>query len=323
MQNPTVAKSSSRSVPLENVPKTECINSVCDFIQVDRKVRRCSYLNQDVSNIKSCTIVRRNTLKDDKIVNKLFNVVDEDVVQPITLFGEGKSLGMNKNQVVVDTMYVSTKNKSTATKPKRILRTPVLLSCCIKKVVDVDGDGHCGFRVVARSLYDDEELWQKVCQLILKQYEEQKEHYCKIFAFSEAEYEEFSNRIKCENDAVVTSYQYFTSPEMSQILADATKRIVVILVSTNASSCKTFLPLFGPVEYEKKPITLLNINGNHWVSADMKPHYLPGLDISLVGRLCNAWTGDVFNFVTQKISCWKEKFPPPGATQGDIVELDV
>ncbi|HEY9302380.1 MAG TPA: OTU domain-containing protein [Phormidium sp.] len=190
-------------------------------------------------------------------------------------------------------------------------------------LIDVRGDGHCGFRAAAHILFESEEKWLEVRSLLVDQYKLKFKYYNDFFLYhSKREQDEFLQKIQHEGQGRVTRKKWFISPEMTQILADATSRIVVVINNKCEYKCNTFLPLFGEWNVDSPPITLVNFNGNHWVAGTISDDYLPPLDLAQVPNKALTWTRQQLELVESKMNKWREIFPPPKTTRNaTLVDL--
>lgn len=73
---------------------------------------------------------------------------------------------------------------------------PRLFWSFISSVINVAGDGNCGYRVVANFLYKDEEKWLIVRQQSMAELELNKQHYISVFEYVDR-YKEFYESLPC------------------------------------------------------------------------------------------------------------------------------
>ena len=96
--------------------------------------------------------------------------------------------------------------------------------------MNVKGDGHCAFRVVARHLGMDEEDHVLVRQALIQELRNHKSDYMPIYD-TEERYNKILNGLyppKCTS-GIASVDKWLTTPDMGHIIASCYKRLVVLL----------------------------------------------------------------------------------------------
>lgn len=114
---------------------------------------------------------------------------------------------------------------------------------------------------------------------MLAQLEKRKSKYQDIGIISDVEIVELKEKLSpLEDDKPCPKRKWFTAPEMAQLLADAERKIVVIVDVKRIHASTTFVPLFGLFDIEKDPIVLLNCDNKHWMHATIDKTCLPPIN---------------------------------------------
>jgi len=115
----------------------------------------------------------------------------------------------------------------------------------VEEIVNVKGDGHCGFRVVARHLGMDEEDHVLVCQALIQELRNHKSDYMPIYD-TEERYNKILNGLylpKCTS-GIAPIDKWLTTPDMGHIIASCYKRPVVLLTLPEMGGvCETYFPI--------------------------------------------------------------------------------
>ncbi|GAA0143164.1 hypothetical protein LIER_35690 [Lithospermum erythrorhizon] len=114
---------------------------------------------------------------------------------------------------------------------------PSFLKPYIQGWLDVESDGHCGFRVVAHHVYDDQDSWMRVRQELFFEIDARPELYEKIFMF---------NTTRSIREALSwwdlssRGTNWWMDADMGYMIATRYNKLFVIL---SASNPQTYLPL--------------------------------------------------------------------------------
>ncbi|AES88190.2 OTU-like cysteine protease [Medicago truncatula] len=103
----------------------------------------------------------------------------------------------------------------------------------IEGIVDVIGDGHCGFRAIAERVGLTEESHVMVRRALIKELKEHRNKYTEVYA-SEDRYNSFARPDK-----------WLTLPDMGHIVASCYNRPVVEMSTLDIGVSETFFPLRG------------------------------------------------------------------------------
>jgi len=131
----------------------------------------------------------------------------------------------------------------------------------IEKVVDVIGDGHCGFRAIAEFMRLTEQSHIMIRTLLIQELKDHRDGYVEVFA-GEDRYNYILNGLHPPANMGGCAHlvdKWFTVPDMGHIVANYYKRCVVVLTSLGKS--ESFFPLRGslPPAKQKTPIMCLGV----------------------------------------------------------------
>ena len=147
---------------------------------------------------------------------------------------------------------------------------PTKLQPFIDKIQDVEGDGNCGFRVIASQMGFGEDGWLRLCKDLLDELLKHSSHYARLF------------KIEGKVDDVVRQLEYylpcpspqywFTLLEMGYLVASCYN---VVLFSFSHFLSLTFLPIRTPLLKggKCKEIAIGFVRGNHFVSVFLHPNH--------------------------------------------------
>ena len=147
---------------------------------------------------------------------------------------------------------------------------PTKLQPFIDKIQDVEGDGNCGFRVIASQMGFGDDGWLKVRKDLLDELLKHPSHYARLF------------KIEGKVDDVVRHLEYylpcpspqywFTLPEMGYLVASCYN---VVLFSFSRFLSLTFFPIRTSLLKggKRKEIAIGFVNGNHFVSLFLHPNH--------------------------------------------------
>ncbi|XP_057478773.1 uncharacterized protein LOC130766091 [Actinidia eriantha] len=152
-----------------------------------------------------------------------------------------------------------------------IEKLPVDLQRYISHTVDVQPDGHCGFRAIAALIGYSEEGWSQVRLELIEEIKQNKDLYDQLYP----------NRNLVAN--LLFSLNWFEpwAPEMYwmdsmplEIVIASRYNLVLHTFGENVASCFTHLPLrSSPVpNQERREIAIAHV-GNHFVQGFLHPHY--------------------------------------------------
>jgi hypothetical protein len=138
----------------------------------------------------------------------------------------------------------------------------------IEKVVDVIGDGHCGFQAIAEFMGLTEESHIMIRHNLIKELKDHRDDYVRVYA-GEDRYNYILNGLHPPKNMKGYAHlvdKWFTIPDIRHIVANYYKRCVVVLTTLGKS--ESFFPLRGPPQpaKQKTPIMCLGLILNHFVT---------------------------------------------------------
>ena len=136
----------------------------------------------------------------------------------------------------------------------------------IEKVVDVIGDGHCGFQAIAEFMGLTEESRIMIRRHLIKELKDHRDDYVRVY-MGENRYNYILNDLHRPTNMNGCAHvdKWLTFPDMRHIVANYYKRCVVLLTTLGKS--ESFFPLRGPPPpvKQKTLIMCLGLISNHFV----------------------------------------------------------
>ncbi|KEH19563.1 OTU-like cysteine protease [Medicago truncatula] len=118
----------------------------------------------------------------------------------------------------------------------------------IEKVVDVLGDGHCGFRAIAEFMGLTEKNHIMIRTHLIQELKNHRDDYVEVFA-DEDRYNYILNGLHPPANMKGCAHlvdKWLTFPDMGHIVANYYKRCVVVLTNLEVGNSESFFPLRGP-----------------------------------------------------------------------------
>lgn len=148
------------------------------------------------------------------------------------------------------------------------LPTDLGLDYCIEKFTDVKADGHCGFRSIAVSVYDDEDEWLQVRQDMYNEIQENPTFYTDQIIEAMLP-ERLTNKAEClaalGTSADRTSFEnWMVMPGMAGIVANRYKRPVIYYSAQRSLTTFPFNKPWRPCS----PI-VIGYHANHFFSLSL------------------------------------------------------
>ncbi|CAJ2651984.1 unnamed protein product, partial [Trifolium pratense] len=180
--------------------------------------------------------------------------------------------------------------------------TPLFMHSHIEDIVDVDGDGFCGFRVIVLDTRNNQADYELIRLNLQKELGKHKDEYLTIFGSMERYqyiYDASFPPTRRSSRRMAPREKWLTFPDMGHIIASYFNKVVVLLTKNERSGAsETFFPLRGtpPKDPDSK---ILCIGGvpDHFVYVKLKQHCpLP--------PTCKTWT----KYFTQEASSWQTSF---------------
>jgi len=136
-------------------------------------------------------------------------------------------------------------------KPKPYLQIPYisqipnLMRPYVEDIVNVRGDGNCGFRVVARHMGFNEDDHVLVHHALINELKTHKSDYLSIYA-TESCYKLILDALHppTSKSGIAPPKKWLTTPDMGHIIASCYNRAVVLLTLPEmGGSCETYFPI--------------------------------------------------------------------------------
>jgi hypothetical protein len=135
----------------------------------------------------------------------------------------------------------------------------------VTDVFNPRGDGNCGFRCIAKALYDDQEKFELVKNTVLETLIEGETFYMTTQIFPDFEHLVQTLSYKGEGSIVPQQY-WFSTPDCAQLAADSFRRPI---------ECHTphgptlYLPLSNTTYSSYKPL-ILQLHASHFFLVTIK-----------------------------------------------------
>ena len=112
--------------------------------------------------------------------------------------------------------------------------------------MNVKGDGHCGFQVIARHLRMDEEDHVLVRQALIHELRNHKSDYLSIYAIENC-YKYILDGLHPPtiSSGIAPVDKWLTTPDMGHNIATCYNRVVVLLTLPENGICETYFPIRG------------------------------------------------------------------------------
>ena len=151
---------------------------------------------------------------------------------------------------------------------------PLFMHSYIEDIIDVKGDGHCGFRVAAECFNKGEENQGLVRAKLIRELTMFRKEYEAIYGTKER-FEYILNGLYppkvMPKSGIAPVENWFTFPDMGHILATAYNRVVVELTTHRIGQSETFFPIRGrpPLDPSSR-IICVGMVPNHCVYVKLK-----------------------------------------------------
>jgi len=146
---------------------------------------------------------------------------------------------------------------------------PIWMHDFIEKVIDVPGDGHCGFQAVAvlrnLSVDDHQIVWYNLYKELVD-----VENACyRRMINGYKRYKEVSDALSYGGIGNAPRHKWMTMPDMGFIIAQKFNQAVVVL---SIAKSETYFPLCGPPPPPSIDLLmcLAYVNDNHFMPLDLK-----------------------------------------------------
>ncbi|XP_057465757.1 uncharacterized protein LOC130755383 [Actinidia eriantha] len=152
-----------------------------------------------------------------------------------------------------------------------IEKLPVDLQRYISHTVDVQPDGHCGFRAIAALIGYSEEGWSQVRLELIEEIKQNKDLYDQLYPDRNL----VANLLFSLNWFEPWALEMYWMDSMPLGIVIASRyNLVLHTFGENVASCFTHLPLrSSPVpNQERREIAIAHV-GNHFVQGFLHPHY--------------------------------------------------
>ena len=175
---------------------------------------------------------------------------------------------------------------------------------------DVKPDGNCGFCVAAKYLDGNKDNWVSMRVLLIEQFKLHIDRYADMFSCRTKKAQKaFIGTIAHDGITFPPKSKWFTTPEMTQLLADTTNLVVVVLSSKLEYYCQTYIPMVGNPDTTKNSIVMLHENEVHWLLGNMDNTYLPPMALNWKSCIEMKVNKEVLNFLQPKFEKWRKRVP--------------
>ena len=169
----------------------------------------------------------------------------------------------------------------------------------IERVVDVIGDGHCGFRAIAEALGLTQESHVMVRRALIQELKELMSKYIEVYA-SEDRYNYILDGLYPPKNpsSFASPDKWLTLPDMGHIVASCYNRPVLEMTTWKDYISETFFPLRGrPPVNPKSNMICLGLIPNHFVLLSLK-------DGCPLPPTCTEWR----NHRSEEAATWEDEF---------------
>ncbi|GFS36645.1 hypothetical protein Acr_00g0047190 [Actinidia rufa] len=263
----------SRGVADSPVVARRCSSAVASLLRSTRSVFARSHLEGARQNRTSHVIEILDGLDPhmrEHMIDKFFDMVDpsQSTVRAPMYNTEhrGRPIGRDEqNRRHIPSFEDASTSRARITQPTTMSRA------YISHTVDVQPDGHCGFRAIAALVGYSEEGWSQVRLELIEEIQQKKDLYDQLYP----------DRNWVAN--LLFSLNWFEpwAPEMYWmdsmplgIVIASRYNLVLHTFGENIASCFTHLPLRSPPvpNQERREIAITHV-GNHFVQVFLHPHY--------------------------------------------------
>ncbi|POW01657.1 hypothetical protein PSTT_12334 [Puccinia striiformis] len=150
------------------------------------------------------------------------------------------------------------------------LEIPPIFKNYVRALFNPKGDGHCGYRCLAKVLGYEHDGWFRVRQEISQEAESNRSAYLRVLGGEIAMNMIVAGILVAEITDPIPPEKWLNKKDHGQMIANAYGRPVVFL---SLESCTSFFPTrLGPNDSTSvsDPVYLLHVSGNHWVLADVQ-----------------------------------------------------
>lgn len=153
---------------------------------------------------------------------------------------------------------------------------PLFMHEWIDEIIDVKGDGYCGYRSVAVDRGKLEHEFPLIELDMIRELNQHRDAYISLYSGRER-YDEILEALTpptaIPKRGICPEKFWFTFPDMGHIVASYYKKPVVMLCEQEYGTCEIFFPLRGkPLPNTSSQLTcLLFVNGIHFLNVKLKP----------------------------------------------------
>ena len=142
---------------------------------------------------------------------------------------------------------------------------PLFMHQFIEDIVDVAGDGHCGFRAVSGLLGRSVETHSIIRLELLQELNSNRQSYLQLFG-SERRFKQIKHALTPAGIGLALEDKWMTFPDMGFLIAQKYKCVVLLL--TRYGMSETFFPLrCAPTESDRL-MCLGYVNNNHFMQVN-------------------------------------------------------
>ncbi|CAG8664616.1 9369_t:CDS:1 [Ambispora gerdemannii] len=221
---------------------------------------------------------------------------------PLRITPKGRPTSTKRNSLLSELQDKAAMKKRNVKKPmpelmKSLQKSPQLLyhdqiptymHKYIKEVINVDGDGNCGYRVLAVCLGRNESEWPEVKKELREELNKREQFYRSLFLVN-GDYAAIMREISWVDGPCTFEY-WMRMPLMGDVIANTYQRpLHFFSLQTNL----TFLPHHHPLN-RNKALAMAFVNNNHYVAIMLKSG-------APVPPIINRW----IQFATLAATKWK------------------
>ncbi|XP_052210141.1 uncharacterized protein LOC127813254 [Diospyros lotus] len=139
----------------------------------------------------------------------------------------------------------------------------------IHNIMNVDSDGHCGFRAIAALLGMSEQNWGDIRLNLIEELHVFRAEYSQLYG-SNMRVDELMHALSCF-ESVAPPQHWMTLPDMGHLIAS---KYNVVLIHLSRLQCLTYLPLRSvpPPSLQHRIISIGFVNDCHFVQVFLKPN---------------------------------------------------
>ncbi|CAG8540275.1 8787_t:CDS:1 [Cetraspora pellucida] len=289
--------------------KHDSVSSIPLLLSIDMTISKVLYkLEEKYEHLN-------NSGSKATFLHKLETLVTEEIPVPkaplhnVSTLPKRRSQSTKRNSLLSEHQEKATKEKSKKEKKEKNIKKletklvevlqqsqqplfydqiPIFIHEDIKNVVNVDGDGNCGYRAVAVGLGRNENEWPNIRKELFEELNKNEPFYRSLFLAND-DYDMILKEISWKSGPCTFDH-WMKMPQMDDVIANAYKRPLYFF---SLQISLTFLPYHHPLN-RNEALAIAFVNQNHYVTMVLKPG-------APVPPIVNRWT----QFPTLAAARWK------------------